>query len=65
MKALALATIAVAIGFTSVSFAQNCGLIEGQADTSGTATWNDLKYYLITRFDNDRKHWDTRKQSIA
>ena len=49
MKALALATIAIAIGFTSVSFAQNCGLVESQADTPGTATWDNLKYYMITR----------------
>lgn len=41
MKTLAFMVIAITIGFTNMSFAQNCGIVESDADVVGSNTWTN------------------------
>ncbi len=58
MKALVF--VIIAAGFTGVCFAQNCGLVEADADVSGTSTWYNLKYYVIENAPNP-DHWKKKR----
>lgn len=58
MKALTFAIIAVS--FTSVCFAQNCNLVESDADVPGTSTWHDLKWNVIEN-DPNPNHWKRKR----
>lgn len=61
MKALAFAIIAIALSCVGVVFAQDpCNIDENDADNPDTATWDHLKYHLITKYDSHRKHWHKR-----
>ena len=42
------------------SFAQNCGLVEDDADVEGSATWNTLVGHLLDN-PHDPYHWKKKK----
>ena len=58
MKALVF-MIAITIGFTSLSFAQNCGITEAEAQTENSHTWNILKARF--ELEGKPKHWQHKK----
>ena len=54
MKALVF--VIIATSFTSVCFAQNCGLVEADADVVGSTTWGYLTYDVVED-RTDPSHW--------
>ena len=60
MKTLAFVMIAITIGFISRSFAQNCGLVEADADVVGSHTWNTLIGHMLDN-PHDPYHWKNKK----
>ena len=63
MKALtrstALPVIALMLMMTSVSFAQNCGLVEADASRENSYTWTILK--LRFHLDGSPRHWEDQE----
>ena len=57
MKILAFVITMMIIG---TSFAQNCGLVEDDADVEGSATWNTLVGHLLDN-PHDPYHWKKKK----
>ena len=57
MKILAFVITMMIIG---TSFAQNCGLVEDDADVEGSATWNTLVGQLLDN-PHDPYHWKKKK----
>ena len=58
MKALVF--VIIAASFTSVCFAQNCGLVEADADSTLTDTWLDLTLHLFSDRTNPL-HWEDKR----
>lgn len=52
--------VVIAVGFTSICFAQNCGLVEADADVQGTTTWHQLIYDFIAKNPNP-DHWKNKR----
>ena len=60
MKTLAFVITMMIIGFIGTSFAQNCGLVEDDADVEGSATWNTLVGHMLDN-PHDPYHWRKKK----
>ena len=60
MKTLAFVVIAITIGFTSMSFAQNCGIVESDADVVGSNTWTNLVGHMLDN-PHDPYHWKNKE----
>ena len=58
MKALVF--VIIAVSFTSISFAQNCGLVEADADVDTTSTWLNLRSGLLSS-PTDPDHWKDKE----
>ena len=58
MKALMF--VIIAASFTSVCFAQNCGLVEADADVRLSDTWLSLTLHLCTDRTNP-DHWQNKR----
>ena len=56
----AFVTIALTIGFASISFAQTCGVLESEADTYNSFTWKALIGAFIER-DPNPDHWQEQE----
>lgn len=52
--------VIIAASFTSVCFAQNCGLVEVDADVNGTTTWQNLTFDLFSS-RTDPLHWKDKE----